>query len=38
VGVDSFLWLELHQRQQILELHKIREINLFLLVDNDNVS
>jgi hypothetical protein len=32
VGCDnSFLWLELHRRQQILELHKIGGVNLFTL-------
>jgi len=27
----SFPWFESHQRQQILELHKIEKINLFTL-------
>jgi len=32
VGCDSFFpWLELHRRQQILELHKIGEVNLLKL-------
>jgi hypothetical protein len=28
---SSFLWLDLHRRQQILELHKIEKINLLML-------
>jgi hypothetical protein len=32
VGYDSpFPWLEMNQRQQILELRKIREVNMLAL-------
>jgi hypothetical protein len=32
VGHDnSFFWLELHRKQQILGLHKIKEVNMLVL-------
>jgi hypothetical protein len=32
VGHDSsFFWFELHRKQQILGLHRIGEVNMFML-------
>ncbi len=28
---SSFFWVELHQRWQIFEMHKVKEVNLFVL-------